>query len=125
MLNLECLGRHESVNWGWLLLRIAIGLTILTTLFLSQRFWYRSIWRITANWRAVWLRVAVRLVYIALLLLTIGSTVDAFRMGRRPHLIPSENLIEMFAGMWLVSALFAYLAIKLVRGIERVWASIR
>jgi hypothetical protein len=27
--------------------------------------------------------------------------------------------------MWLVSALFAYLAVQLVRGIERVWASIR
>lgn len=113
------------MNWGWFLVRIVIALSILTTLFLSQRFWYRSIWRATANWRAVWPRVTVRLIYIALLILTIGSTIDTFRMGRRPHLIPSDNLIEMFAGMWLVSALFAYIAVKLVRGIERVWASLR
>ncbi len=113
------------MNWGWLLLRIIIALTILTTLFLSQRFWYRSIWCATANWRAVWLRVTARLIYIALLILTIGSTLDAFRMGRRPHLIPSDNLIEMFAGLWFTSALFAYLAVKLVRGIERLWASVR
>jgi len=49
------------VNWGWLLLRIAIGLAVLTTLFLSQRFWYRTIWHVTSNWSAVWLRVVARL----------------------------------------------------------------
>ncbi len=111
------------MNWGWFLLRLVIGLTLLTTLFLSQRFWYRSIWRVTANWRAVWLRVAARLVYIALLVLMIGSMIDGFRMARHAHLIPSDNVIDMFAGLWFTSALFAYLAVKLVRGVERLWAS--
>lgn len=113
------------MNWGWLLLRIAIALTILTTLFLSQRFWYRSIWRATANWRAVWLRVTARLLYIVLLVLMIGSLVDGFRMGHRAHLIPSDNLIEIFAGLWFTSALFAYLAVKMVRIVEAIWASLR
>ena len=113
------------MNWGWLLLRIAVGLTVLTALFLSQRFWYRSIWRATANGRFVWLRVAVRLLYIALLLLIIGSAFDAFRMGHRPHMIPSDNVIEMFAGLWFTSALFAYLAVKTVRAIDRLWTSLR
>lgn len=111
------------MNWSWLLLRIVIGLTVFATLFLSQRFWYRSIWRVTANWRAVWLRVVARLVYIALLVLMIGSMIDGFRMARHAHLIPSDNVIDMFAGLWFTSALFAYLAVKLVRGIERLWAS--
>jgi predicted MPP superfamily phosphohydrolase len=111
------------VNWGWLLLRIVIGLTLLTTLFLSQRFWYRSIWRATANWRAVWPRVTARLVYIALLVLMIASMIDGFRMAHHAHLIPSDNVIDMFAGLWFTSALFAYLAVKLVRGIDRLWAS--
>jgi uncharacterized protein len=113
------------VNWGWLLLRSAIALTILTTLFLSQRFWYRSIWRATANWRTVWLRVTARLVYIALLVLIIGSMLDGFRMGRPPHLIPSDNLIEIFAGLWFTSALFSYFSVKVVRLVERLWASLR
>src|ERR1700731_1642654 len=117
--------RRNSVNWGWLLLRSAIALTILTTLFLSQRFWYRSIWRATANWHTVWLRVAVRLVYIALLLLIIGSAADGFRMNRRTHLLPSDNLFDIFAGLWFTSALFAYFAVKVVRVIERLWASLR
>jgi predicted MPP superfamily phosphohydrolase len=113
------------VNWGWLLLRLIVALTILGTFFLSQRFWYRSLWRVTANWRTVWLRVAVRLIYIGLLILTIGCIVDGFRMGHRPHLVPSDNVIEMFVGLWLLSALLAYLALKLVRGIERIWVSVR
>jgi uncharacterized protein len=113
------------VNWGWLLLRSIIALTILSTLFLSQRFWYRSLWRATANWRAVWLRVAVRLAYIALLMLIIGSAFDGVRMGRHAHLIPSDNLIEIFAGLWFTSALLSYVTVKVVRGIDRIWASIR
>jgi predicted MPP superfamily phosphohydrolase len=113
------------VNWGWLLLRAIVGLSILAVLFLSQRFWYRSIWRVTANWRAVGLRVAARLIYISLLALTLGCAVDGIRMGHRPHLVPSDNAIEMFVGLWMLSALFAYLALKLVRGVERLWASVR
>jgi predicted MPP superfamily phosphohydrolase len=63
--------------------------------------------------------------YISLLILTIGTVIDGFRMGHRPHLVPSKNAIEIFVGLWLLSALFAYLALKLVRGIERLWASVR
>ena len=112
------------MNWGWFLSRSAIALTLLTLLFLSQRFWYRSIWRATAKWRIIWLRVAVRLVYVALLVLIIGSTADGFRMGYRQHLIPDAK-ITMFAGLWFTSALFAYFAVKLVRVIERLWSSLR
>ena len=113
------------MNWGWLLVRAVVALIILGTLFLSQRFWYRSLWRVTSNWRAVWLRVTVRLIYISLLILTIGTAVDGVRNGHRPHLVPSKNAIEMFVGLWLLSALLAYLALKVVRGIERLWASVR
>ena len=113
------------MNWGWFLLRVLVGLIILGTFFLSQRFWYRALWRVTANWRAVWLRVAVRLLYISLLILIIGSAIDGVRMGHRPRLIPSDNVIEMFIGLWLLSALLAYLAVKLVRGIDRIWSSVR
>src|SRR5882762_8377420 len=116
--------RRISVNWSWFLLRSAIALTLLTLLFLSQRFWYRSIWRATANWRIAWFRVAVRIVYVTVLVLIIGSAVDGFRMGYRHHLIPDAK-ITMFAGLWFTSALFAYFAVKLVRVIERLYVSFR
>ena len=112
------------MNWGWFLLRVAIGSTLLGLLFLSQRFWYRSIWCATAKWRIFWLRIAVRLVYVALLVLIIGSAADGFLMGYRYHLIPNAK-ITMFAGLWFTSALFAYFAVKLVRAIEHLWASFR
>lgn len=112
------------MNWGWLLRVIGIGSMLLTLLFLSQRFWYRCIWRATARWRIVWLRIAMRLVYVALLVLIIGSAADGFRMGYRQHLIPSAK-ITMFAGLWFTSALFAYVAMKLVGAIERLGAFLR
>jgi predicted MPP superfamily phosphohydrolase len=112
------------LNWTWLLLRIVIGLSILSLLFFSQRFWYRAIWRTTSNWGSQSLRVAARLIYVTLLLLILGAMADGFRMGRG-HIISSINMITVFAGLWFFSALFAYFAVKLVRGIDRVWAWLR
>lgn len=109
-----------DLNWGFLLLRIAIGLSILTLLFLSQRFWYRSLWRITANWGQVWLRVAARLVYVALLLLVIVTIARGFTVNRR-GILPRESMMTILTGLWFFSAFFAYLSVKAVHGIERVW----
>jgi predicted MPP superfamily phosphohydrolase len=106
------------------LLRIVIGLSILSLLFFSQRFWYRAIWRTTSNWGSQSLRVAARLIYVTLLLLILGAMADSFRMGRG-HIISSINMITVFAGLWFFSALFAYFAVKLVRGIDRAWAWLR
>jgi uncharacterized protein len=113
------------LNWGWLFVRIAIALTILSTLFLSQRFWYRALWRVTANWGSVWLRVSARLVYIVGLVLIILATAEGFRMGHRGHLIPNDDMITVLAGLWFSSALCAYLCVKLVRGIDRLWTWLR
>jgi hypothetical protein len=113
------------VNWGWFFLRIGILSTILTLLFLSQRFWYRSLWRMTANWGTVWLRVLIRAAYVVLFVLIIVSTADGFRMGHHGHLIPSSNLVTVFAGLWFSSALFAYFAVKIVRLVERAWNLLR
>jgi predicted MPP superfamily phosphohydrolase len=110
-----------AVNWSFFLLRLAIGLSVLTLLFLSQRFWYRSIWRATAKWSVTALRVVVRLVYIVMLLLIIATIADGFRMGHR-HLIPRESLITIFSGLWFTSALFAFLAVKSVRVVDYAWS---
>jgi len=109
------------LNWTWLILRALIALGILSLLFLSQRFWYRAIWRMTSNWGSQVLRVTTRLIYVSLLLLIIAATADGFRMGRGGHILSGVNLITVFAGLWFFSALFAYFAVKLVRGIDRIW----
>ncbi|HEY6389248.1 MAG TPA: metallophosphoesterase [Candidatus Acidoferrum sp.] len=112
------------MNWTWLLVRSVIALSILGLLFFSQRFWYRAIWRVTSNWGSQGLRVAARLIYVTLLLLIIAAIADGFHMGRS-HILSGINLITVFAGLWFFSALFAYLAVKIVRGIDRIWGWLR
>jgi predicted MPP superfamily phosphohydrolase len=112
------------VNWGYLLLRIAIGLGILTLLFLSQRFWFRSIWRISANWGKAGLRVAARALYVIALVVVILATADGVRLGHG-HIIPRGTLITVLAGLWFFSALFAFLAVILVHSLDRLWTLLR
>jgi uncharacterized protein len=109
------------VNWGFFILRLAIGLGILGLLFLSQRFWYRAIWQATAKWRFTTPRVVVRLFYVVALLLIILTLVDSFRMGR-VRLLRRESVITVFSGLWFTSVLFGYLAVKVVRGLDLLWS---
>jgi uncharacterized protein len=109
------------VNWGWLFFRIAIGAAILTTVFLSQRFWYRAIWRTTGRWRANWLRIGARAAYVVALFLVIYAIARGFRMGTHGHLKQKDAFLAIAAGLWFSSALFAFLAVEIVHGIERLW----
>jgi len=108
------------LNWSWLTLRVAIAATLLLLLFLSQRFWYRSLWRWSAKWGSRVLRIAARLIYVAGLLLIIVSLVDSIRNGHG-RLLPRGTFLNVLAGLWFFSALFAYLAVKVVHGLDRVW----
>jgi predicted MPP superfamily phosphohydrolase len=108
------------VNLGWFLVRSVVVLGIATALFLSQRFWYRALWRVTSNWGRVWLRVGLRLLYIAGWVLFIVAATDALRQDHGRILAHRSN-IEAFAGLWFASALAAYGAVKAVHGIEWLW----
>jgi uncharacterized protein len=117
-------GSAYPVNWGFLLLRVVIGGSILTLLFVSQRYWYRLLWRVSANWGSTAPRVAVRLVYIAGLVLVILATADALRAGHG-RFIPRGSMITALTGLWMFSALFGFIAVKCVRGIDRLWTLLR
>lgn len=108
------------MNWSWILLRSAVGLGILASLFLSQSFWYRTLWRVTSNWGRVWLRVGVRLVYLAGLLLIIVAIADSLSQGHG-RILPMHSPVESFAGLWFLSALAAYFAVKAVHAVEWAW----
>ncbi len=114
------LGGAVTVNWGFLLLRIAIGLCILTLLFLSQRFWYRALWRVTSHWGRLPLRVGARLAYIVLLLLVIVTMSQGLALGRGGFARQSSGM-TVITGLWFFSALFAFLAVKTVHALERLW----
>ena len=94
------------MNWGFQFLRIAVGLGILTLLYLSQRFWYRSLWRVTSHWGRMPLRIAPRLTYTVLLLLVIVTAAQALFFGRSSFTRHS-SMVTVLGGLWFFSALFA------------------
>jgi uncharacterized protein len=108
------------VNWGFFLLRIAIGLGVLTLLFLSQRFWYGALWRVTSHWGRNSLRGGLRLAYVALLLLMVVTMARSVFLGRAA-LTRQSSLITVVTGLWFFSALFGYLSVETVHGLERIW----
>ena len=112
------------MNWAFFLVRFVIIVGILSLFFLSQRFWHRAIWRSTANFRSQWLRVAARLLWLTMIFLVICAFIDGVRMDHR-HLIPRGTLVSALVGLWFFSAVFGFVAVKLVRGVDLLWSRIR
>ena len=111
------------MNWAFFVVRFVIIVGILSLFFLSQRFWHRAIWRSTANFRSQWLRVAARLLWLAMIFLVICAFIDSVRMDHH-HLIPRGTLVSVLVGLWFFSAVFGFLAVKLVRGLDLLWSRI-
>jgi uncharacterized protein len=108
------------VQLSWFVLRTTIALSLLLVLFLSQRFWYRSLWSWSSRWGTRLLRMGIRSLYVIGLLLIIISLVDSLRNGHG-SIIPRGTFLNVLAGLWFFSALFAYLAVKCVHALDRVW----
>jgi len=112
------------LNWTWLLLRTGVVLLILGLLLLSQRFWYRGLWRVTSNWGRVWLRVGVRTIYLAGWVVILLSIADAMRQDHG-RILPNHSPIAAFTGLWFAAALAGFLAVKGVHGIEWLWHRVK
>src|SRR5271165_2470835 len=116
-----------ALNLGWILLRSGIAVAVLTLLtlgYLSQRYWYRALWRMTANWGRVWLRVGLRVSYLAILALMVLTFSDAVRQDHG-MVLPNRSPITAFMSLWLASALVGYVLIQGVHGLEWVWHRVR
>jgi uncharacterized protein len=109
---------------SWFVLRITIVLCLLLVLYLSQRFWYRALWRWSGRWGSRPIRAGIRLLYLVGLLLIILSLADSLHNGRG-NLIPRGTFLNVLAGLWFFSALFAFLAVKCVHVLERTWRLFR
>ena len=105
------------MNWAFFLVRFVVVVGILSLCFMSQRFWHRAIWRSTANFSRQWLRVAVRLLWLTMIFLVICAFIDGVRMDHH-HLIPRGTLVSVLVGLWFFSAVFGFVAVKLVRGVD-------
>ncbi len=109
---------------SWFVLRTSVVLCLLLVLYLSQRFWYRALWRWSGRWGSRPIRAGIRLLYLVGLLLIILSVADSLHNGRG-NLIPRGTFLNVLAGLWFFSALFAFLAVKCVHVLERAWGLFR
>jgi uncharacterized protein len=109
---------------SWFVLRTTIVLCLLLVLYLSQRFWYRALWRWSGRWGSRPIRAGIRLLYLVGLLLIILSLADSLHNGRG-NLIPRGTFLNVLGGLWFFSALFAFLAVKCVHVLERAWRLFR
>ncbi len=110
----------EALNWTWLLPRVAALLALMYVLFLSQRFWYRGLWRVTSNWGRVSVRVGVRMLYLSGWAVILTSLTDNLRLDNG-RILPNHSPIAAFSGIWFASALVGFLLVKLVHGLEWLW----
>jgi len=108
------------LSWGYFFLRTGLAITMLALLFLSQRFWYRALWRVTSNWGRVWLRIGVRVAYLASLVLIILAIVDGLRLDQG-RVLPAHSAMTIFTGLWFMSILCGYVCVKAVHAIEWAW----
>ena len=108
------------MSWSYILTRSVVAIVALNLLYLSQRFWYRALWRVTSNWGRVWLRIGVRLLYLAGLVLIILTVADSVRLDTG-RILPDHSMFTAYVGLWFASALAGYLCVKAVHGIEWAW----
>jgi len=95
----------DIVNWGFLLLRIAIGLSILTLLYLSQRFCI-ALFGALPPIGPVTPPLSARLAYVVLLLLVIITmiTMSQGLFFGRGGFARQSSLMTVITGLWFFSA---------------------
>lgn len=104
-------------------LRMLIPILFLITLYLSQRYWLRSARRAIAGVRQPGWRALMRTLWNTtgiLLLFAVVERFAAFGKGGWPTPTISRWSSE-FLALWFTWSIFGYLAICLVRAIDRLW----
>jgi uncharacterized protein len=103
------------------LVGLGVFLLVLFLLYLSQRFWFRSLWKFSDRFNNKLLRGAIR----ALATMVLGAFVVVLlgRVAGRgwlPHGWLARGFLGIFQ-LWLFASLMAYLFFKGVRALERGW----
>jgi hypothetical protein len=101
------------------LLRGALLVLALVLLFKAQRFWFVRAWRLTGRVRAPLVRGALRGVWFTALAAVVWP-LAVWMLG-----LPRSRYPFAILGMWLVSALFSWLGVQAVAGVERAWNWLR
>lgn len=106
-------------TWGFIFPRITLLCVFLSLLYFSQRFWFVRFWRLSGRVARPRARRVLRLAgvlaaaWLALYLLG-GATQANLRLWR-------GSMPGALVGLWLSSALLAWLAVGAVKDVEWIW----
>jgi hypothetical protein len=98
------------------ILRVILLFAVLAMLFFSQRYWFRQAKRLKQRISHKGLRRVLRYFLFGLVLFVFALAASYFMGGPLRRL----SVFPMF-GLWLFASLFAWLGIKVVKGVERGW----
>jgi len=98
-----------------IVLRIGIFFTFIALLFLTQRFWFMSAWRLIAEITRPGLRNALQITWVCALIVFVLAFFDPL-LGHVLDKVGGGKWIIAAARIWLVASIFAFLAVQLVHG---------
>lgn len=110
--------------WVFAILRAIILVPFLLVVYFSQRFWFVRAWRLIGRVRQLAWRRLLRVGWMAAALVVFASLFDWVTQAAQrifPHGLP-VIAPKPLIGLWLSSAFLAFLAVKLVGGVEWLWA---
>lgn len=102
-----------------LILRFIILLPLAYLLYRSQRYWFAQLWRLTARIGPLRFRWSLRVVSVLVLGVLILPGSVWFATGS-PRPVP-DSLALAVSGLWLSSALGAWVGVQAVGGAEWLW----
>ena len=104
-------------------IRFLVLLPLTYPLYRSQRYWGEHAWRLTGRVPNRGLRLVLRAALVlALVALVLPGFWWIITGSRRPA---PQTVPFAVSGLWLSSAFFAWLGVKLVNGAERLWNFVR
>lgn len=105
-------------------IRLTIFVAILVLIYLSQRFWFKSLWRVTENVRPL-IRNTLRALFVAGWVLLILSITERF-VGK--YWLPRGGVLSGVTALiqlWLFTSFMAFLLFAVVKGAELLWFGVK
>jgi len=102
--------------------QLSLAIFVIAVLYLSQRFWFRSLWNLSERFHSQSAKKLVRGAAVAGLLLLVFSFLDrTMGPGWLVHNVGARFLFAI-TQLWVLSSMLAYLFYVVVRTAEWIWS---
>jgi len=110
---------------GFGLIRTVIVILVVVLLYLSQKFWFRSLWRFSEQFTSPWTKVVRGAAIGALGFLILFLAWRIFGHGIWQRRAGISGTIVALLQLWITSSLMAYVFFKTVRAVGWAWQRVR